>query len=189
MVLGGIVAVGAIAFFFLRSRSAAEEQAAGKLAEASAHYWQGDYPRSLTLSKEVYQQYPSAPSGIEAHRLAGDNAYWNGDYKTAISEYQTYLGKMKSGILADAARRSLAYAFEGDKQYQEAARTFEGLVGKLDRESSAEFLAAAARNYRSLNRPADADRSLKRLVDEFGETSLAPLARIELAERAPVPTP
>lgn len=187
--LGVVAAVAAGAFLFLRSRSATEDQAAGKLAEASALYWQGDYARSLSMSKEIYQQYASAPSGVEAHRLAGDNAFWNGDYKTAISEYHAYLGKMKDGILADAARRSLAYALESDKQYQEASKAYEALVGKFDRESSAEFLAAAARCDRALNRPADAVKHLKRLTSEFGETSPAALARIELAEQTPPPTP
>jgi TolA-binding protein len=188
-VVGGIAVIGAIAFLMMRSRSAAENQAAGQLAEASALYWQGDYARSLTMSKQIYQQYSGAPSGIEAHRLAGDNAYWSGDYKTAITEYQAYLGKVKTGVLADAARRSLAYAYESDRQYGPAATTFESLVGKFDRESSAEFLMAAARNLRAQNKPAEARQRLQRLVDEFGETSVAPLVRIELAEQTPPATP
>lgn len=188
-VVGGIILIGAVAFFMMRSRAANEAQAAGQLAEASALYWQGDYPRSLTMSKQIYQQYPSAPSGVEAHRLAADNAYWSGDYKTAITEYQAYLGKVKTGVLADAARRSLAYAYESDRQYAQAATTFESLVGKFDRESSAEFLAAAARCLRAQNKPAESRQRLERLVAEFGETSIAPLARIQLAEQTPPPTP
>jgi tetratricopeptide (TPR) repeat protein len=182
IVAGAIVAVIVVAVLMVRSRARTEDQAAGQLAEASAAYWQGDYDRSLSLAKQVYQQYPSAPSGVEAHRLAGDNAYWNGDFKTAITEYQAYLGKVKSGVLADAARRSLASAFESNRQFAEAAALYEELVGKFDRESSAEFLAGAARCYRALNKPADATQRLQRLVNEFGETSAAQLARIDLAE-------
>lgn len=188
-VLGGIVAIAAVVFLMVRSKSAAEDQAASQLAEASALYWQGDYPRSLTMAKQVYQQYGSAPSGVEAHRLAGDNAYWSADYKNAIVEYQAYLGKLKGSVLADAARRSLAYAYESNKQYAEASKTYEDLVGKFDRESSAEFLAAAARSDRALGKNTEANQRLQRLVDEFGETSLAALARVELAEHAAPPTP
>ena len=182
-VVGGLVALAAIGALFVRSRSASEDQASGKLAEASALYWQGDYERSLAMSRQIFQQYPGAPSGIEAHRLAADHAYWSGDFKTAISEYQTYLGKAKGGILTDAARRSLAYAYESNRQYAEAIKNYESLVGKFDRESSAEFLSAAARCDRALGKPADAVKHLQRLVDEFGETSAAQLARIELAEQ------
>jgi tetratricopeptide (TPR) repeat protein len=137
------------------------------------------------MARQIAQQYPSTPSGIDAHRLAGDNAYWDGDFKAAVTEYRTYLGREKKGLLADAARRSLAYALESSKQFAEAASTYESLVGVFDRESSAEFLAATARCYRALNRPADAIKSLQRLVSEFGETSYANPARIELAELSP----
>ena len=180
--LGGILALSVIAFFSMRTRAAAEDQAAGKLAEASVLYWQGDYTRSLELAKQISQQFPSTPSGVDAHRLAGDNAYWDGDFKTAATEYRSYLGRQKNGVLADGVRRSLAYTLESSKQYAEAATAYEQLVGKLDRESSAEFLAAAARCYRASNRTADAVRLLQRLLDEFGETSHANRARVELAE-------
>jgi predicted negative regulator of RcsB-dependent stress response len=186
-VVGGVVAVAAIGLITMRTRAATEGEAAGKLAEANVLYWQGEYERSLAAARQIAQQFPSAPSGIEAHRLAGDNAYWNGDPKTAVSEYRAYLDRQKQGVLADAARRSLAYALESNKQYQDAANTYESLIGKFDRESSAEFLAAAARCYRALGRPAEATRRLQRLVDEFGETSYANLARIQLAEYSTAP--
>ena len=101
-----LLGVGALVYFTMRSRAATEEQAAGRLAEANLLYWQGEYKRSLEIARQVAQEYPSAPSGIDAHRLAGDNAYWDGDFKTAVNEYQAYLSKAKSGVLADAARRS-----------------------------------------------------------------------------------
>jgi tetratricopeptide (TPR) repeat protein len=166
----------------MRARASAEAEAAGKLAEANVLYWQGDYARSLELSKQIAQQHGSTPSGLDAHRLAGDNAYWNGDFKTAVTEYRAYLAKEKKGLLADAARRSLAYALESNKQYAEAATTYESLVGVFDRESSAEFLAGAARCYRAQSQPAEAAKRLQRLLDEFGETSFVNPARIELAE-------
>jgi len=183
-VIAAVVVVAAIAWLAVRSRAAAEEQAAGQLAEANYLYWQGDYARSLDKARQVSQQYPATPSGIDAHRLAGDDAYWTGDFKNALSEYRAYLERQKSGLLADAVRRSVAYALESGKQYVEAATSYEALVGKFDRESSAEFLAAAARCYRAASRPADATKRLQRLLDEFGETSLAAEARIQLAELA-----
>lgn len=184
----GLMAVGAVAvaavlvFFVVRSRSASEDLAASRLAEADVLYWQGEYTRSLELARQVAQQYPSTPSGLDAHRLAGDDCYWNGDFKTAVEEYRAYLARQKSGILANAARRSLAYALESNRQYAEAATTYASLVGSFGRESSAEFLAAAARCERAAGRPAEAVRYLQRLVGEYGETSYAGLARVLIAE-------
>jgi len=88
LILGVALAVlagGAVAFFLLRSRAAREEQAAAALAEANVLYWQGDYVTSLERAKQVSAQFGSTPSGIEAHRLAGDNAFWNADFKTAVA--------------------------------------------------------------------------------------------------------
>jgi len=180
--VGVVVAVAAIAFFTLRARASSENEAAGRLAEANVLFWQGDYARSLEISRQVYEQYGSTPSGTDAHRLAGDNAFWSGDFRTAADEYGRYLARVKSGPLADAVRRSHAYALESAGQPQAAAELYERLVGTFDRESSAEFLAAAARCHLALGRKDEAVKRLQRLVDEFGETTYAATARIHLAE-------
>jgi tetratricopeptide (TPR) repeat protein len=179
---GAVVAIGAVSFFTLRARAASEQEAAGRLAEASVYYWQGDYARASQMAKQIYDQYGSTPSGADAHRLAGDAYFWAGDFKTAITEYRAYLDKQKTGLLSDAARRSLAYALESDRQFTEAAKTYDELVGRFDRTSSAEFLNASARCHRELQQPAEAVKRLQRLVDEFGETAYANAALVELAE-------
>jgi hypothetical protein len=184
----GVIAVIAIgAFFTLRARAADEEQAAGKLAEANLYFWQGAYDRSLPIARQVAEQWPNSPSGIDAHRLAGDDQFWLGKFKESAAEYRLYLARKKSGLVAEAVRRSLAYALESDHQFKDAAPVYEGLVGKFDRESSAEFLYAATRCYRQMNQPKEADLMLKRLLDEFGETSYANRARILRAELAAAP--
>ena len=199
-VVGVAAAVAVIGFLYLRSQAGTEEKAAGKLAEADIMFWQGYYPRSYDGAQQVIKEYPGTRSAIEAHRLAGDDAYWRGepgDFQKSVDEYRTYLKHRRSGLLADAVRRSLAYALESnanalksqgktgeaEAQLREAASSYESLVGKFaDRESSAEFLFGAARCYRQLNQPQEAAKRLKRVVDEFGETATANRARIELAE-------
>ena len=138
--------------------------------------------RSTEIAKQVVQQYGGTPSGGDALRLQGDNAFWSGDFKGAAVHYHAYLKKVSSGALADAARRSLAYALESDRQHAEAAKTYESLVGKFDRNSSSEFLWAAARCHRALGQPAEAVARLKRLESEFGETSYARAALLTIAE-------
>lgn len=185
VVLGTVVAIAVVVAAFVfnqRTRAVQEGAASGKLAEASVYYWQGDYPRCLDLAKQIYNQYGGTASGLDAHRLAGDASFWNGDFKAAIAEYRRYLERMKTPLFANAARRSLAYALESDGQRLEAAQTYEALVGKFDRTSSAEFLVAAARCYRAMGRPADAMQRLKRVDAEFGETSYANEARITMGE-------
>jgi tetratricopeptide (TPR) repeat protein len=185
ILLGGIAAVaavGAVVFFTLRARAAAEDQAAGQLAEANILFWQGEYSRSLQIAKQVADQFAATPSGVDALRLAGDDSYWNGDFKFAVEQYRRYLDKTKTGVVRDAVMRSYAYALESDHQYRPAADAYDGLVGKFDRESSAEFIASAARCYRALGQPAEAVKRLRRLLDEYGETTYANTARVRLGE-------
>jgi tetratricopeptide (TPR) repeat protein len=180
--VGVLGAAGLVVFFTLRARAADENEASGQLAEASYFFWQGDYTRSLQVAKQLSEQFPSTWSGVDALRMAGDDCYWNSDWKTAVDYYRRYLEKNRSGVVSDAARRSYAYALESDRQHKAAAEQFESLVGKFDRESSAEFLSAAARCYRALGQPDEAVKRLRRVLDEYGETSQALPARVRLGE-------
>lgn len=183
--LGVVVAaaaIGAILVFTLRSRKDSEDAAAGRLAEATLYFFQGDLGRAKETARQVADQYPNTASGADAHRLMGDAAFWGTDYKTAVAEYRRYLPKAPKGVLSDAATRSLAYALENDNQPAEAAKLFESLVGKFDRESSGEFLAAAARCKAAAGDKEGAKKDLQRLIDEYGETSYAKNARITIAE-------
>jgi len=127
-------------------------------------------------------QEDEAAAGQDGHRLAGDAAYWSGDFKTAITEYEAYLAHQKSGLLANAARRSLAYAYESAGQFAQAIPIYDQLVGVFDRESSAEFLMAGARCAQAQHQTAEAEKRLRRLLDEYGDTSVAGRARITMGE-------
>jgi TolA-binding protein len=186
-VIVAIAAIGVVAFFTMRSRHDSEDQASGRLAEATLYYFQGDLTRARETARQVADQYPNTASGADAHRLMGDAAFWSNDYKTAVAEYRRYLPKAPKGVLSDAATRSLAYALENDHQPAEAAKLYESIVGKFDRESSAEFLAAAARCKRATGDRAGAKQLLERLVSEFGETSYARNARLAIAELSVAP--
>ncbi len=182
LAVGGVALVAiAVVFFSVRARAQQEEQAAGRLAEADLMFWQGDYTRALQVARQISDQFGSTRSGNDAHRVAGDASFWTGDFKTAIAEYRKYLERDKRGLLADAIRRSLAYALESNGQYAQAAPIYESLVGVFGRESSAEFLMSAARCYERLGQSAEAARRLQRLIDDFGETSPVLDAREELA--------
>ena len=182
IVVGVLVAAGALGYFGLRARAKAEDAAANRLADANLLFWQGEYKRSTDVAQLVGEQWPGTPSGKDAHRLAGDDAFWSGDFKTAITEYRTALNGAKPGLLTDAIKRSLAGALEADKQYPEAITLYTQLVGKFDRESSADFLESAARCESEAGHTAEAIKYLQRLVDEYGETTRANPARVRIAE-------
>jgi len=181
-VLGALVVIGVVAFYTVRQNAAQDNVASGKLLEADRLFLQGDLERAKTVAEDVSRTYGSTPSGNDAHRLAGDAAYWLRDWKDAISNYQAYLAKNGKGLLADCVRRSLAYTYDCNAQYADAARIYDGLVGAFDRESSGEMLAASARCFVALGNKPEAIKRLQRLIDEYGDTSYANPARERLAE-------
>jgi tetratricopeptide (TPR) repeat protein len=177
-----VIAAGVIGFFTLRARAQAGAQAAGKVAEASLDFWQGNYQRSLSTAQQVVSQFGGTPAGTDALRLVGDNQYWLGNFKDAITSYRKCLERERSGTLSDAVRRSLANALESDRQFDEAARLYAELAGRLDRESAADALMGAARCHRAAGRNSEAVAIYQRVASELGDTSQAPMARLYLAE-------
>ncbi len=181
-VVGALVVLGGVAFFTIQGNKTRDAAAASKLAEANGLFWNGDYDQAKTAADEVIKKYGSTSNGNDARRVSGDASYWKGDWKASIAQYKAYLAKQSSGIVAQGVRRSLAYAYESDKQYVEASKLYDQLVGVFERESSAEMLAASARCLEAANNKPEAAKRLQRLVDEFGDTSYANRARVKVAE-------
>lgn len=182
VVIGAAAVVGVVAYLTVSANRRNEEAASSKLGQADDLFWRGDYERSQQIATDVARQYGGTPSGTDALRIAGDDAFWRGHWKDAVVQYRAYLGKRGSGLVANAVRRSLAYALESDGQYAEAAKLYDQLVGAFERESSGEMLFAAARCERQIGQADAAKRDLQRIVDEFGDTSYQVRAREALAE-------
>lgn len=185
-VVVGLVVVGVAAYYTMAGNRTRENAASEKLAEANDLFWRADYDRSRQLALDVTKQFPGTSSGIDAIRIAGDDAYWRGNWKDAIADYNSYLAKRSSGLIPDAVRRSLGYALESNGQYPEAAAQYEKLVGVFDRESSGELLFAAARCLMAANKPDEAKKRYQRILDEFPDSSYQLQTRIALGRLAPV---
>lgn len=181
-----VVAAGAIgAYYWMNGQARQENAASEKLAQANDLFWRADYDRSRTLAQEVSKAYPNTPSGIDALRIAGDDAYWRGNWKDAITDYEAYLKKNSSGIIANGVRRSLAYAQESTGQFEAAAGNFDKLIGVFDRESSGELLFSSARCLVAAKKPDDAKTRLQRILDEFPDSGYQLQARMELGRLSP----
>ena len=186
--LYGVVAVvvlGIAGFYWKSGQDRRENSAAEKLAQANELFWRADYDRSRQLAQEVNKQYGGTPSGTDALRISGDNAYWRGNWKAAIADYRAYLKANSSGLIASTVKRSLAYSLENDGEFAEASSTYLSLVGVFERESSGEFLFAAARCQLALQKPEEAKRLYQRILDEFPDSSYQLQARVELGRLSP----
>jgi tetratricopeptide (TPR) repeat protein len=181
----GLAVVVIAGYYMIAGNARKENSASEKLAEANDLFWRADYDRSRQIAQDVSRQYPGTPSGTDALRIAGDDAYWRGNWKDAITDYKGYLAKVKSGVLAATVQRSLAYALESDGQFAEASSMYDQVVGQLDRESSGEFLFASARCQLALGKSDEAKKRYQRILDEFPDSSYQLQARIELAKLSP----
>lgn len=178
-------AAGVGGWYWMQGQAKQENAASEKLAQANELFWRADYDRSRTIAQEVSKAYPGTPSGIDALRIAGDDAFWRGNWKDAIADYQAYLGKKSGGVVAAGVRRSLGYALESNGQHEEAAKQFDQLIGVFDRESSGELLFASARSLMAAGKNDEAKKRLQRILDEFPESTVQGQARIELGRLSP----
>ena len=185
-VVVGVLVLGIAGYYWKTGQDRRENSAAEKLAQANELFWRADYDRSRQIAQEISKQYSGTPSGTDALRIAGDNAYWRGNWKEAIADYKAYLKSNSSGLIASTVKRSLGYSLESDGQYAEAATLYTSLVGVFERESSGEMLFAAARCQLALKKPDEAKVLLQRIVDEFPDSSFQIQARIELGKLSPV---
>jgi len=185
-VVVGIAVIGVSAYYVISGAARKENAASERLAEASDLFWRADYDRSRTIAQDIAKQYPDTPSGLDALRVAGDDAYWRGNWKDAVADYDAYLKKHGTGLLASTVRRSLAYAQESLGQYAAAAANFELLVGQIDRETSGEMLYAAGRCLVEDKKPDEAKKRYQRIIDEFPDSSYQLQARVELGKLSPV---
>lgn len=184
-VVVGVLVLGIAGYYWKTGQDRRENSAAEKLAQANELFWRADYDRSRQIAQEVSKQYSGTPSGTDALRIAGDNAYWRGNWKEAIADYKAYLKSNNSGLIANTVKRSLAYSLDSDGQYAEAASLYTSLVGVFERESSGELLFAAGRCQLALKKPDEAKALFQRIVDEFPDSSFQLQARIELGKLSP----
>ncbi len=184
-VVVGVLVLGIAGYYWKSGQDRRENSAAEKLAQANELFWRADYDRSRQIAQEVSKQYGGTPSGTDALRISGDNAYWRGNWKEAVVDYRAYLKANNSGLIASTVKRSLAYSLESDGQLAEAATLYTGLVGVFERESSGEMLVAAARCQIALKKPDEAKALLQRVIDEFPDSSFQLQARIELGRLSP----
>jgi TolA-binding protein len=185
-VVVGLAVVGVSAYYVMSGATRKENTASERLTEASDLFWRADYDRSRQIAKDLAKQYPDTPSGLDALRIAGDDAYWRGNWKDAAADYEAYLKKRGAGLLANGVRRSLAYTQESLGQYAAAVANFDQLVGQIDRETSGEMLFAAGRCLVADKKPEEAKKRYQRILDEFPDSSFQLQARIELGKLSPV---
>jgi len=178
-----VVAIGGGALW--RNAMARKETAArSTLAEASASYWSGDYPKTIQLSDQVLAEAGGTGAAVDAKRMKADALFWQGSFDSAATLYGEVLRAQPSNTpMATAVEQSLAFALESNKEYAKAAGHYESVAQDApDRANAADFWLAAARAHRLAGDTAKAQALYEKVVNEYRETPYARDAEVALGE-------
>jgi len=125
--------------------------------------------------------YPSAPAGIAARYEAAGALAALGRTAEAIQRYQEVIDRAPQSIYAETARLGLAEAQLRAGQFDAAVAAFRTLVAQKDGKMPLDgVLMQLGRAYVLAGKANDARQTFQRIVDEFPQSSYAPLARKEL---------
>lgn len=183
-VLAAIVVAAVAGLFISRANQRANAEANSTIAEASVHYWQGNYVRTIQLTDQVLSTFGQTSAANDARRLKADALFWQGAFDSSAMLYKTYLSKHpQDDPLRRAVQMSLAFALESNKDYAGAGKLYEELATKApDRSTTADLLIAAARSYREAKQPDKSKALYEKVANDYKDTTYARDAEVALGE-------
>jgi TolA-binding protein len=138
----------------------------------------------LTKFKVVADEYPSTDAGVFARYRMGTTYLSLGEAKSAADTFQAVIDEAGANSLyGQLSRLGLAEAQAQSGSYDQAIATFTEF--SQNREGTVPVdgvLSRLARVYIEAGKPADAQRTLTRLVDEFPNSPFTADARRTLEE-------
>jgi tetratricopeptide (TPR) repeat protein len=154
IILGVSIAIIAVAFFYMKNRTADNEKAATEVAKVYSLYDNAQYQVAIDGVKErnigglklIVDEYGSTHAGNVAKFYLG-NAYFNlGKFSDALKQYEDF---SPDGQLLVVSRYSaLGACYEALGDHKEAASNYEKASTKYANDlNAAENLNNAARNY------------------------------------------
>lgn len=135
----------------------------------------------LTKFKAVADQFAGTPEGIFARYREAGAQMALGNPKEAAAAYQQVIGAGGDGIYAQMAKLGLAEAQARAGEFDKAIETFKALSANKDGALPVDgLLLRLGRMYREAGKPAEAEQTLNRLVQEFPDSQFVADARKEL---------
>jgi len=184
-VLAALVIAGVI-----YSQKKAEETAQALLGETMAKVEaarRGPEPetRYAEIKPEfrvIIEKYGSTAAGKAALLKYADLSYRTGDYDTAVEMYEEALDAYgKDQAIRDLALNGLAYAYEENEAYDQAARYFNRLVTQGSAAIKAQALFNLGRIYGKKEQPDKQREVYEQLVSEHPDSMYFQLAKEKLA--------
>jgi TolA-binding protein len=136
---------------------------------------------ALAKFKAVADQYASSDAGLFARYREATTQMALGNTNEAMSAYQQVIDRGGDGIYGQMARLGLAETQARAGQYDPAIDTFKQLSTRTDGQLPVDgILMQLGKTYLDAGKPADAQQTFNRLVEEFPESPFSTDARREL---------
>jgi len=136
---------------------------------------------ALTKFKVSADAYPSTDAGIYSRYQQAATYMTLGDGAGAAAAYQQVIDKDGDGIYGQMARLGLAEAQASLGRYEEAITAFQVMAQRKDGPLPIDaILMQLGRTYVEAGKPAEAQQTFNRLVQEFPESPFGADARREL---------
>jgi tetratricopeptide (TPR) repeat protein len=201
-VLVGVVVIGVAALGYFAWRSSVQGRAYALLAEAIAvegarvgpppapgtpstglsfSTEREKHQAALTKFKVVADEYPSTDAGLFARYREAATWVALGNPKEAITAYQQVIDRAGDTIYGQMARLGQAESQAQAGQFDSAITTFKEMSQRKDGPLPVDgILMQLGRTYIDAGKPADAQQTFNRLVQEFPESSFSGDAKREL---------
>ena len=198
----GIVVIGAAAVGYLTWRASVQGRAHGLLAEAIAveearvgpppapgmpstglsfNTEREKHQAALTKFKVVADEYPATDAGLFASYREAATWMALGNPKEAVTAFQQVIDRAGDTIYGQMARLGQAQAQAQTGQFDSAITTYKEMSQRKDGSLPVDgILIQLGRTYLDAGKPADAQQTFNRLVQEFPESPFSGDAKREL---------
>jgi tetratricopeptide (TPR) repeat protein len=136
---------------------------------------------ALTKFKVVADEYPASDAGVFARYRQAATYMALGEPASAATAYQQVIEQAGETLYGQMARLGLAEAQTQTGQYDQAIATFKALSEQKDAQVPVDgVLIRLGRAYLDAGKPADAEQTFNKLVEEFPDSPFSGDARREL---------
>ncbi|MFH1288775.1 MAG: tetratricopeptide repeat protein [bacterium] len=87
---------------------------------------------SISLLKNVIEKYPHTQSASIAYYYLGNLNYQLADYQQSLLYYKDFINKYPNHTLVHSVQKNMAYIYEFQKNFDEAAKIYENLINTSD---------------------------------------------------------
>lgn len=180
----GVLAVLMLGIFMYRSKQAAEQKSSVEFARGKAAFESGDYDAAIDILESLAEDFSGTKSAGMGILYLGKAYLQKGNFEQAEHDFREYLEDYSDDpILEIAAATGIAVSYDERGDYANAAIFYEkAAMDHKDSFKAPELLLSAARCFRLAEKPEEARRVLKKIVDAYPESQSVTEAKMYLSE-------